>query len=761
MTASDQQHAPRPATQADPPGFAPAAGEAARESAASESAARERVDPHLLQQLADAHGVGTSFQGWDGLPHSVAEETLIKVLAALGVQAHTNRHIQEALAEAELAPWRRMLPPAVVIQQGEPAQVPVHVREGAAASMAITLEGGAGTLEAEQQDVWVQPRDVDGVSMGRATFALPQDLPLGWHTLVAESEGTTASATLVVAPARLETAKELEKRRGWGLATQLYSVRSKRSWGIGDFSDLADLAALSGARGADYVLVNPLHAAEPVPPVQPSPYSPSTRRFFNPLYIRIEAIPELAYLKPRKRAQLEKLHEEVAGLNKDGERLDRNSVYAAKLQALELLYHTRRSPARQAAFDEFCRISGSGLDDFALWCAIREDLAPDDPLWTDPAAALGTPEAEALREKLADRIGFHRWLQWICDEQLENAQQAALRSGMRLGVVHDLAVGVDHGSADAWTLRNVLAPATSVGAPPDMYNQQGQDWGQPPWHPVRLAEAGYQPFRNMLATVLRHAGGIRVDHILGLFRLWWIPVGNAPGDGAYVRYDHEALIGILALEAHRAGAVVIGEDLGTFEPWVRDYLAARGIMGTSILWFEYDGDSPLAPEKYRTQALASVNTHDLPPTAGYLAGDHVALRSKLGLLERSEAEERAEHNASLEKMLGMLRERGYLPEGGAGGSGGPVAGPSGSEERTIEALHLLLTQTPSVLLGVALVDAVGERRVQNQPGTTEALYPNWQVPLGGPDGSPVFLDDLPANARFNSLLAAVEEALHG
>ncbi len=233
---------------------------------------------------------------------------------------------------------------------------------------------------------------------------------------------------------------------------------------------------------------------------------------------------------------------------------------------------------------------------------------------------------------------------------------------MRLGVVHDLAVGVDLSSADAWTLRDVLAPGISVGAPPDMYNQQGQDWNQPPWHPSRLAEAGYAPFRNMLSTVLRHAGGIRVDHVLGLFRLWWVPAGNSPRDGAYVTYDHDALIGILALEAQRAGAVVIGEDLGTFEPWVRDYLAARGILGTSILWFENDGDSPLPPERYRTQALASVNTHDLPPTAGYLAGDHVALRSRLGLLERSEAEERAEHVATLEKMMGLLRERGLLPD---------------------------------------------------------------------------------------------------
>lgn len=742
MKVPDQQHAPFSGTPV-PPGDGAAGGP---------------VDQHLLQRLADAHGVGTSFQGWDGLPHSVAPETLIKVLAALGVPAHTNQLAEAALAEVELAPWRRMLPPAVVVQEGEPALVPVHVRDGATAQLSVMLEAGGEPVEAVQLDIWVPAQDVDGVPIGRATFAVPQGLPLGWHTLQAESDGVTAHSALVVVPARLTTAEPLLQRRGWGLATQLYSVRSKRSWGIGDFADLADLATISGARGADYVLVNPLHAAEPVPPVQPSPYSPSTRRFFNPLYIRVEAIPEIAYLKPRKRATVDRLQEQVQALNRDGERLDRDAVYAAKLQALELLYHTRRSPARQAAFDEFCQLSGPGLDDFALWSAIREDLAPTDPLWSDPDCALGSSEAESLREKLADRIGFHRWLQWICDEQLENAQEAARRAGMRLGVVHDLAVGVDLSSADAWTLRGVLAPGVSVGAPPDMYNQLGQDWNQPPWHPGRLAEAGYAPYRDMLSTVLRHAGGIRVDHVLGLFRLWWVPAGNSPRDGAYVTYDHEALIGILALEAHRAGAVVIGEDLGTFEPWVRDYLAARGILGTSILWFENDGDSPLPPERYRTQALASVNTHDLPPTAGYLAGDHVALRSRLGLLERSEAEERASHTATLEKMTGLLRERGLLPESGS--EGGSGAG-SGDEERTIEALHRLLGQTPSVLLGVALVDAVGERRVQNQPGTTEALYPNWQVPLGDPAGNPVFIDDLPTNARFNSLLAAVSESLRG
>ena len=317
---------------------------------------------------------------------------------------------------------------------------------------------------------------------------------------------------------------------------------------------------------------------------------------------------------------------------------------------------------------------------------------------------------------------------------------------MAIGVVHDLAVGVKPGGADAWTLAGVLARGVTVGAPPDMFNQQGQNWSQPPWHPGRLAESGYAAYRDMLRTVLRHAGGIRVDHILGLFRLWWIPEGSGPEHGTYVYYDHEALIGILALEAQRAGAVVIGEDLGVFEPWVRDYLAERGILGTSILWFEHDADGPIPPEHYREQCLTSVNTHDLPPTAGYLAGEHVTLRESLGLLRRPVGEERAEAAAEQEAVLGQVRARGLLGD------------TDGTDVRsTVEALYAYTALAPSVLLGVALVDAVGETRTQNQPGTSTE-YPNWRIPLAGPEGA-VLIDDLPDNERFRSLLGTVSHAL--
>jgi 4-alpha-glucanotransferase len=705
----------------------------------------------LLRELAAAHGVGTTYWGWDGIERSVAADTLRDVLGALGVPANGIAEQQRALAESRLAPWRRILPPVVVLREGVPGEgrdvrVDVHVPHGSRVRVWIDAEDGS-RHEAAQQENWEEPVDVDGVLTGRATFAVPGHIGLGWHTLRADADGTLAQCPLIVTPGRLRTSARLAGRRSWGLTAQLYSVRSARSWGIGDFADLTDLAVVAGEQGAGFVLVNPLHAAEPVPPVEDSPYLPTTRRFFNPLYLRVEEIPEYGYLDATGRSEVARLAASLQAENLSRDLLDRNAAYAAKLAALELVYAVRRGPARNRQFADFCAEQGQGLEDFALWCALAEQLPPSAPEWAGAAAHPDSPYCAEQRSTLAARMDFHRWLQWLCDQQLEAAQRSAHQAGMEIGIVHDLAVGVKPGGADAWTLAGVLARGVSVGAPPDMFNQQGQNWSQPPWHPGRLAESGYAAYRDMLRTVLRHAGGIRVDHILGLFRLWWIPEGAGPGNGTYVYYDHEALIGILALEAQRAGAIVIGEDLGVFEPWVRDYLAERGILGTSILWFEHDANGPIPPEHYRQQCLTSVNTHDLPPTAGYLAGEHVTLRESLGLLGRPVDEERAEAAAEQEAVLAQVRARGLLPEGG------------GTDVRTtVEALYAYTALAPSALLGVALVDAVGESRTQNQPGTSTE-YPNWRIPLAGPEGV-VLIDDLPANERFLSLLGTVRSALH-
>lgn len=699
----------------------------------------------LLRELAAAHGVDTSYWGWDGVERSVAAGTLRDVLAALGVPADGPEEQRRSLAETRLAPWRRILPPVLVVREGRETNVDVHVPHGSSVRVWIDAEDGS-RHEVTQRENWDAPVGVDGVLTGRATFTVPGDLGLGWHTLTADAEGTLAQCPLVVTPGQLRAPAALAERRTWGLTAQLYSVRSSRSWGIGDFADLSDLAAVAGEQGAGFVLVNPLHAAEPAPPVEDSPYLPATRRFFHPLYLRVEEIPEYGYLDAAGRTEVARLAEGLQAANRSRDLLDRNASYAAKLTALELVFAVRRGPARTRQFADFCAEQGRGLQDFALWCALAEQLPPSAPEWTGAAASPASPYCDEQRPRLAARIEFHCWLQWLCDQQLEAAQRSASEAGMGIGVVHDLAVGVKPGGADAWTLSGVLARGVSVGAPPDMFNQLGQNWSQPPWHPGRLAETGYAAYRDMLRTVLRHAGGIRVDHILGLFRLWWIPEGAGPESGTYVHYDYEALIGILALEAQRAGAIVIGEDLGVFEPWVRGYLTERGIFGTSILWFEHDADGPIPPEHYRQQCLTSVNTHDLPPTAGYLAGEHVTLRESLGLLRRPVDEERAEAAAEQDAVLAQVRARGLLTE-------------TATDVRTtVEALYAYTALAPSALLGVALVDAVGETRTQNQPGTS-TQYPNWRIPLAAPEGV-VLIDDLPGHERFLSLLGTVRSALH-
>lgn len=698
--------------------------------------------PAPLLALAARHGVVPDFWDFAGGHRAVPEQTLVAVLAALGVDASTPERVEVALADAEDDPWRRMLPPVVVLRAGQRPQVPVHVDHGdpVAGRLELDPEAGGGERHVEQVDVYVPPRTVDGRLVGRATLEIPGDLPLGWHTLVVDSAGTTARCTVVVTPQRLELGQGLDARRAWGFMAQLYSVRSRRSWGVGDLADLRDIAWLAGRRcGADFVLINPLHAAEPVPPLTPSPYLPTTRRFVDPQYIRVEDVPEVAYLPVAERSLVEWQAEVARPLSFEPGPIERDPAWTAKRTALEVVFAAPRSAAREAAFRAFRAEQGQGLEEFATWCAITEHFR-DEP-WPEGADDVGSETVRRLREQLADRVTFYCWLQWVADEQLAAAQRAARAAGMRIGVMHDLAVGVHPEGADAWAMRHVLAQRVSVGAPPDMYNQQGQDWSQPPWRPDALARAAYRPYRDMLRTVLRHAGAIRIDHVIGLFRLWWIPQGASAKDGAYVRYDHEALVGILCLEAQRAGAVVIGEDLGVVEPWARDYLTERGVLGTSVLWFERDGDAPMAPEQYRRLALATVTTHDLPPTAGYLAGEHVDLRDRLGLLTEPVEVVRAAARHERAQMVGLVGERGFI-------------GADPSERQLVEALHRLVMESPSVLVGVSLADAVGERRAQNQPGTDQE-YPNWRVPLADSAQRLVLVDDLFDNPRLGSLVAVL------
>ncbi|MFE2145361.1 4-alpha-glucanotransferase [Streptomyces sp. NPDC059456] len=664
-----------------------------------------------LARLAALHGVATTYQPAEDVTVRVPEATVTAVLRELGVDCDTPQAVRGHLAGADREAAHRLLPPVLVWWAGSPppaglAELPPGTR--------IRLEGD----EAGGWEPGGEPGEGPGVDPAVDPGGVP---PLGVHRLTAEApDGRTGAATLIVAPERAPAAPG----RAHGLLVQLYSLLSERSWGMGDLGDLAALARWAGrTHGIGFIQVNPLHAAVPGTPTDPSPYRPSSRRFPDPVHLRIEDVPECADCPdPDALAELAarggELRREVM---EKGALIDRDAVWALKRAALELLYAVPRTPERESAYREFCAEQGAELDLHATWCAGH---AGDDP-----------------------RAGadFHRWLVWLTDTQLRAAQRAAREAGMAVGIVHDLAVGVHPKGSDTFGLP-LHAKHVSVGAPPDAFNARGQDWSLPPWRPDRLADTGYAPFRALLRGVFRYAGALRIDHVMGLFRLWWIPEGAPPAEGAYVSYDGEAMLAVLVLEAHRAGAPVIGEDLGTVEPRVRRALARRGVLGTSVLWFERDwaGDGqPLAPGAWRSDCLATATTHDLPPTAAKLAGAHVELRERLGLLTRPLEQERAEDAADTAQWLDVLEGLGLDTKG---------------EEAAVRALYGFLLRTPARLVGVWLPDAVGDRRPQNLPGTWDQ-YPNWRLPVADQAGRPLTLEALTASPRANALLGAVREGV--
>ncbi|MBT2505266.1 4-alpha-glucanotransferase [Streptomyces sp. ISL-98] len=688
-----------------------------------------------LARLAALHGVATSYQPSANRTLQVPDDTVVAVLAALGVDAGTPEAVRAALDAHGTAAAHRLLPATVVTWAGPAGPLPPPALTGLPDGALLRVETEQGETVEWPVEWQTPPRGEEGWGQ----------LPLGVHRLsVRTPDGAEGAATLVVAPDRVPQ----PPGRSYGLLVQLYSLLSRRSWGMGDLGDLAELAAWSGrSLGVGFVQINPLHAAVPGTPTDPSPYRPSSRRFPDPVHLRVEDVPEFAHVPAGDRARIEDLLEQAAALRDSvlnkGALIDRDAVWELKKEALEAVRKVPLGPGRRAAFCDFLAEQGAALEDHATWCALAEVHGSDWHTW--PAGLRDDPRAAEVRHARSDlynRVDLHCWLAWLTDSQLASAQRAARDAGMPVGVVHDLAVGVHPGGADAWAQQHAFARGMSVGAPPDAFNARGQDWGLPPWRPDVLAEAAYAPFRGLLRGLLRHAGALRIDHVMGLFRLWWVPEGREPTEGTYVRYDAEAMLAVLALEAHLAGAVVIGEDLGTVEPGVRDALDERGVSGTSVLWFERDWadtGEPLPPQNWREHCVATATTHDLPSTAARLTGGHVALRHRLGLLTRPLEEEHAEGTAEVAEWLAYLARLGLLPEG------------AGDEEGEIRAVYRFLLSTPARMVGIWLPDAVGDRRPQNLPGTWDQ-YPNWRLPVADAEGHPVTLEDLAASPRVHRLI---------
>jgi 4-alpha-glucanotransferase len=689
-----------------------------------------------LSMQAEALGVATSFEDATGRRHRVTEATLRAVLRGMGVDPETGpatppetgdppptvvlrRGQDAAAARSQDRAGAPSQDPAAISSQdpaAAPSQDPAAASSQAAAAVRLLAAAGpAARVVLETGEERPLPA------------SLPGDLPLGYHRVLARE----ADSLLVVAPPRCHLPAPLRAGgRAWGWAVQLYALRSRASWGMGDLGDLAGLCRFAASLGAGFALLNPVHAASPA---QPSPYYPSSRVFRNPLYLRVEDVPEARRLPPAERARLGELADAGRRLTA-APRIDREAVARLKDEALRLCHGALVQDTERAARLRAYRAATPGLDRYATFCSLQHALGDDWRAWPARYRDPDGPAVGGWTDDHPTEVGYHAYLQWLLDEQLAAVPR------MAVGLVNDLAVGVAPGGFDAWSFQRQLAQGITVGAPPDALGPLGQDWGFPPFVPASLAACGYAPFVDTIRAGLRHAGGLRVDHVMGLFRLFWIPEGRPPVEGTYVRYPVDDLLGILALESHRAGGLVVGEDLGTVEQGVRERLAAEDVLSYRLAWFEQrpDGTGRRRSADYPRLALAAATTHDLPTMAGFLTGADLAHQREIGVVAPAQADEAEKvRREEAESLLGLLEEEGLLDPGGDRSVGTVVA-----------ALYAFLARTPSMLVAATLEDAVEALDRPNVPGTQQQR-PNWSLPL------PVLLDDLPADPRVRRLAAAL------
>lgn len=703
-----------------------------------------------LDQLCGLVGIQADYRDIWGKPHRVSDASRRALLAAMGIEAGDEEQTVRSLLRWREQHWAEMLDPVAVVPAGKAACIEVRLPSGRLKETlhwSITLESGP-RIEGNCAVADLEKRDrarAGGVEHHALGLALPPVDEIGYHRLqVLTSAGTPWDITLIVHPAAAYWPEALRPphARTWGLGTQLYGLRSARNWGIGDFSDLVQVVDWAAAGGAGLVGINPVHALFPHNPDHRSPYSPSSRQFLNVLHIGVEDIPEYpecdaaralvsapdfqAALKAARAAPLV-AYREVAGL---------------KLPVLEAIYahfrqkHLGANSARAKAFRTFQQDGGTSLARFALYQALQEDFFRHDaslwgwPVWPEPYRQPDSPEVETFARRHAERVEWFQWLQWVADEQMARVSQAAETAGMAVGLYQDLAVGVDRAGAETWMHRSLFADEARVGCPPDDFSPLGQDWGLPPWIPHRLKAAGYAPFITMLRANMRHAGALRIDHVMGLMRLYWIPPGLTGAEGGYVGYPFRDLLGILALESQRNRCLVVGEDLGTVPDEVRTALAEVGVLSYRLFYFERQHDDHfLPPNWYPENALVAGSTHDLPTLAGYWQERDIEVRCQLGIFADAVAcaARRAERAADRSRLLVALAREGLLPrEMPLDASKLAALSPP-----LIQALGRYLARTPARLFLVQAEDMLAELDQANLPGTVDE-YPNWRRKLALP-----------------------------
>ena len=720
---------------------------------------------NALCRLAQAAGIGLRYHDIWGTQHDVPDATLRTLLATMGIDASTDAAVQAALDDRTAGTWRQRVEPMVVLRQhASPWRIRIHLPssvDSQTVRVRVVPETGRERTESASLSAPIESSSIAGEPWHARDAVFSAVLEPGYYTLtfVAGDDALAQTRCAVVPQSCYRPPSLRQGERIWGLAAQLYGVRSRRNWGMGDFTDVRTLIGACAASGAGIVGLNPLHALFPHNPRHVSPYSPSSRLFVNPLYLDVEAIEDFDECEAaRERVRSSAFRERLEAL-RAGDLVDHPGVASAKFEIFELLYasfhdrHQRRLTQRAAAFAAFRRATGESLRRHALFDALQEHFFTRDPsmwgwpVWPEAYRNPASPEVTAFERSHARRVDFYAWLQWQCDLQRAAIAQDVASAGVAVGCYTDLAVSIDPGGAEAWAQQDLYAQAASVGAPPDAFNREGQDWGLPPIVPSRLRAACYEPFLATLRANMRHAGALRIDHVMGLMRLFWVPRGGKPADGAYVHYPFEDLAGLVALESHRHRCMVIGEDLGTVPDDVRRTLEVHDVLSYRVLMFERDDRGFRPPRAYPERALATASTHDLPTLRGWWEAHDIDVRASLGMIHgNSEVErQRAERRNDRERLLEALDAAGLLTE--------RARNDAHSATLTVElaqAIISFLASTPSVIAVLQLEDLLLVREQANVPGTIDE-HPNWRRKL------PARLEDALSREPFAPLAATLSQ----
>ena len=689
-----------------------------------------------LRELADRVGIIAEYTDQTGHEQRrTSDATRVALLAVMGLDASSEAAARRTLEELDARERARLLAPARVVEAGarELGEVLVPGGEDWPGSVNWTIE-----LRSEDGTVRRKQGRANRRRDGRFCFDLPSGIDVGYHSLrltvgIRGSERAAEQRLIVVPPSCPRADAKLRRQRVYGLTANLYTVRSERNWGVGDLTDLADLVSWCGELGAAFVGINPLHALRNEGG-DISPYSPVSRLYRNTLYIDVDAVPELAHSPEAREIMASGAFLRDRERLRRAARLDYHVVAELKRAVLERLHRTFRARAaadpsdkRARGYRAFLEREGELLRHFATFSAIEESLATASgrpASWREWPEELRDPRSDAVarfRDEHAEAVDLHQWLQFEMDCQLAGIAKRAGKSGLPIGLYQDLAIGTSPDGSDVWMFPGLFLDGASVGAPPDPYSAEGQNWGLPPIDPRALLDDRYEYWVRLVRSALRHSGALRMDHVMGLFRQFWIPAGRSGRDGAYVRFPERDLLGILALEATRAGALVVGEDLGTVPEEVPPALEKWGLLSSKVLYFERAKDGSFQPSaSYARDSLATANTHDMPTIAGLWSGRDVELRRAVGLIGgREVAQAERERTKEKARLLERLAAEGILDEGYE---------PEVGELR--DAVHAFLRRTASWLVGISLDDIMLEKEPVNVPGVGPEKFPSWTRRLG-------------------------------